>query len=247
MFEESLIESVPSMQTRSRWPALASIGVQGLLVAVLLIVPILRPEVLQLTPPRLIVLPTPVLRPVPPPPQREVVRVSEAAVSLSPLQQPQRLPARSSLQTDASPVDAPTLPFGTPGPPSAAPISAVVAVGPAGTGSAVGGPASAVATVREPLLISTGVMAGRLLAPIQPVYPAIARVARMEGSVVVQAVISKTGRIESAHVVSGPAMLQAAALAAVREARYRPFLLNNEPTEVETTITINFRLGNGED
>jgi protein TonB len=61
--------------------------------------------------------------------------------------------------------------------------------------------------------------------------------------VVVQAIISKSGKIESAQVVSGPAMLQASALQAVRAARYRPFLLNGQPTEVLTTISIVFRLG----
>jgi protein TonB len=67
---------------------------------------------------------------------------------------------------------------------------------------------------------------------------------RTQGTVVVQAVISKTGRIESARVVSGPEMFQAAVLQAVRAARYRPFLLNGLPTEVETTITIGFSLQN---
>ncbi len=65
----------------------------------------------------------------------------------------------------------------------------------------------------------------------------------MQGTVIVQAVISKTGHIESAHVLTGPVMLQSAALDAVRNARYHPFLLNGDPTEVETTISINFRLG----
>jgi protein TonB len=82
-----------------------------------------------------------------------------------------------------------------------------------------------------------------LLAPIAPQYPAIARISHTQGTVIVQAIISKTGHIESAHVVSGPMVLQAAALQAVRDARYRPFLLNSQPTEVETTISINFRLG----
>ena len=91
--------------------------------------------------------------------------------------------------------------------------------------------------------VSTGVMAGQLLQPIAPEYPMIARLSRAEGTVVVQAVISKSGRIESARVVSGPPVLQAAALQAVRAARYRPYLLNGLPTEVETTISINFRLG----
>jgi protein TonB len=82
-----------------------------------------------------------------------------------------------------------------------------------------------------------------LIAPIRPAYPAIAKAAHVEGVVVVEAVISRTGTIESLRVVSGPAMLQHAAMEAIREARYQPFRLNGEPTEVQTTITVNFRLG----
>jgi protein TonB len=82
-----------------------------------------------------------------------------------------------------------------------------------------------------------------LLVPIRPVYPAIARAAGVQGTVVVSAVISRTGTIESLRVVSGPAMLQTAAVEAIRAARYQPYRLNGMPTEVETTITVNFRLG----
>jgi protein TonB len=82
-----------------------------------------------------------------------------------------------------------------------------------------------------------------LIAPIRPVYPVIAKAAGVQGTVVVEAVISRTGTIESLHVVSGPAMLQQSAMEAIREARYQPFRLNGEPTEVQTTITVNFRLG----
>src|ERR1700748_2437197 len=106
------------------------------------------------------------------------------------------------------------------------------------------GPAVTVAAVKAParINVSTGVMQGRLLAPIRPVYPAIAKAARVEGSVVVEAVISRMGTIESLRVVSGPMMLRQAAMDAIREARYQPFRLNGEPTEVETTITVNFRM-----
>jgi protein TonB len=82
-----------------------------------------------------------------------------------------------------------------------------------------------------------------LLAPIRPVYPAIAKAAHVEGTVVVEAVISRTGTIESLRVVSGPLMLQQAALDAIRAGRYQPFRLNGEPTEVQTKITVNFRMG----
>ena len=92
--------------------------------------------------------------------------------------------------------------------------------------------------------ISSGVSAGLLINPIQAVFPPLARITHTEGTVVVQAIISKSGSIEAAHVLSGPAMLQSAALAAVEQARYHPFLLNGEPTEVDTTISIVFHIGN---
>jgi protein TonB len=91
--------------------------------------------------------------------------------------------------------------------------------------------------------ISSGVMAGMVLLKTQPTYPPIARAARVQGTVVLQANISKTGAIENLHVVSGPAMLQQAALDAVRSWRYKPYLLNNEPVEVETQVNVIFTLG----
>ena len=91
--------------------------------------------------------------------------------------------------------------------------------------------------------ISSGVAAGMLLQKTQPVYPPIAKAARVQGTVVLQAKISKTGSIEDLHVISGPAMLQQAALDAVKSWRYRPYLLNNEPVEVETTVNVIFTLG----
>jgi protein TonB len=92
--------------------------------------------------------------------------------------------------------------------------------------------------------VSGGVTAGLLLAPIEPVYPPIARAVGVQGAVVMDAVISKAGRIESLHVTSGPALLRQAAMTAVEAARYRPYLLSGEPTDVQTTITIVFLLGN---
>jgi protein TonB len=82
-----------------------------------------------------------------------------------------------------------------------------------------------------------------LIGEIRPIYPRIAIAARVEGMVVIEATISKTGAIESAHVISGPAMLAGAAIDAVRMARYRPYKLNGELTEVQTTVTVNFKLG----
>jgi protein TonB len=93
------------------------------------------------------------------------------------------------------------------------------------------------------ITISGGVMQGNLLLKTVPQYPPIAKAARVQGVVVLQATISKTGSIENLKVVSGPAMLQQAALNAVQTWRYKPYLLNNEPVEVETTVNVIFTLG----
>ena len=94
-----------------------------------------------------------------------------------------------------------------------------------------------------PVHISSGVIAGNKLSGSSPLYPPIARAAHVSGTVVLHAVISKAGSIQSLAVVSGPEMLRANAVAAVQDWRYRPYLLNGEPVEVDTTITVNFLFG----
>jgi periplasmic protein TonB len=93
--------------------------------------------------------------------------------------------------------------------------------------------------------ISQGVAAGNLISSPKPLYPPIAKAARQSGTVVLQAMISKGGTIENLRVISGNAMLQQAALDAVRQWRYKPYLLNGEPVEVETTVNVVFNLGGG--
>jgi len=105
------------------------------------------------------------------------------------------------------------------------------------------GPPIVKAAAPKKLSISSGVMAGNLLQKTVPQYPAIAKAARIQGTVVLQATISKAGGIENLRVVSGPPMLQQAALDAVRSWRYKPYLLNGDPVEVETTVNVVFNLG----
>lgn len=83
---------------------------------------------------------------------------------------------------------------------------------------------------------------GNLIHQVQPIYPSLARTARIQGAVVLSAVIGKDGTIENLRVLSGHPMLVAAAIDAVRRWRYRPYILNEEPIEVETQITVNFSL-----
>ncbi|MGI4757313.1 MAG: energy transducer TonB, partial [Janthinobacterium lividum] len=94
-----------------------------------------------------------------------------------------------------------------------------------------------------PAKISSGVMAGQVLVKTTPVYPPIAKAAHVSGAVVLHAIISKTGSVEQLSVVSGPEMLRANAISAVQSWKYKPYLLNGDPTEVDTTITVNFSFG----
>jgi protein TonB len=93
----------------------------------------------------------------------------------------------------------------------------------------------------KPLVVSHWAE-GNLIYRVQPAYSPIARAARVQGTVELRAIISKVGTIENLVVVRGHPMLAASAIEAVRQWRYRPYLLNNEPVEVETEVTVNFVL-----
>jgi protein TonB len=106
-------------------------------------------------------------------------------------------------------------------------------------------PVVKVAPPKGPARVSSGVVAGLKVSGSNPVYPPIARAAHVSGSVVLHAIISKAGSIQNLQVISGPEMLRASALDAVKTWRYKPYVLNGEPTEVETTVTVNFNFGGG--
>ncbi len=93
--------------------------------------------------------------------------------------------------------------------------------------------------------VSAGVTEGLLIHKVQPNYPPLARSARIQGQVVLQAVIGKDGTIQNLHAVSGHPMLTPAAIDAVKQWRYKPYFLNGEPVEVDTQITVNFTLAGG--
>ncbi len=90
--------------------------------------------------------------------------------------------------------------------------------------------------------VSSGVAQGMLIHEVRPQYPGPARSAHIQGAVVLQATIGKDGTIQNLHLLSGHPLLTQAAMDAVRQWRYRPYLLNNEPVEVDTTIQVNFML-----
>jgi protein TonB len=238
MFEDSLFASrVGVVSASKRWTMLASMGLQATIAVVVITLPLLHPEALpfRVEAPKVMVP----LMPKPPVMGRMETAASASAGVAPAITRPMILPSLPPNNRDLAMTDAPPLvPIGPGmGTRDGLPYGIGVGDGP--------GPAVTVAPVKAsaPLNVSTGVLQGMLIAPIRPVYPAIAKAAGVQGTVIVEAIISRTGTIESLHAVSGPQMLQAAALDAIREARYQPYRLNGVPTEVETKITVNFRLG----
>ena len=238
MFEDSLVESTGRIRTRSRYFAVGSFTLQALLLTALALYPFLHPATL---PKQALTM----LLTAPPVPSAPASLPHAAAASAAraqpimidnPLAAPIRIPQHAAMNVNDGP------------PPSALDTG----FGKTGSGSDTGlfstlgassPPVVKPLPPKGPVHVSSGVATGQLLAPIQPVYPAIARAARIQGTVVVQAIISKDGKIEQLHVISGPPMLQSAATEAIQRARYRPFLLNNEPVAVETTISVVFTMG----
>jgi protein TonB len=92
--------------------------------------------------------------------------------------------------------------------------------------------------------VSQGVSEGLLVKKVEPEYPPLAKTARIQGQVVLQALIGKDGTIQNLQVLRGHPLLASAAVNAVKQWRYKPYLLNGQATEVETMITVNFSLAN---
>jgi protein TonB len=93
-----------------------------------------------------------------------------------------------------------------------------------------------------PVRVSSAVVAGQILKRVDPEYPPVARTAGVQGVVILHAILSKTGDVSDLRVISGPPMLAGAALDAVKQWKYRPYLLNGVACEVETNINVAFVL-----
>lgn len=112
-----------------------------------------------------------------------------------------------------------------------------------GSGTGTGVPGKSASS--KPLPVGPGIMAGNRISGENPKYPVEAKKKNVQGTVVVKAVISKEGNIESTRVVSGPKPLREPSLKAIRTWRYKPYILNGRPIAVSTTINVVFSLAGG--
>lgn len=232
MFAQTFCEAPPEL-FRRKWTTLASFFLEALAVLALITAPLLHVESL---PPGKTVVPvfTPiVVEPVPIP-----TPVHNSSQAQSPLpvgrldssrfMQPRYIPSNLSPVGPAEPP--PIVPFGNPNAPDSSHAIADLNAHP-------------VAPVRaERTRVSQGVMEGALMNPVQPVYPRPAIMMHLEGTVLLRAIISRTGTVENLQVIQGSPFLSQAAIDAVRQWHYRPYRLNNEPVEVETQILVKFTL-----
>ena len=127
-------------------------------------------------------------------------------------------------------------------PPAPAPLSIASAPNDQALTSIVAAPVHVPNPVKETLKVSQGVSQGLLVKRVQPVYPPQARQMHLEGTVQLLAGIRKDGSISGVKQLSGDAILGRAAIDAVRQWKYKPYFLNGEPVEIQTQITVNFKL-----
>jgi len=240
MFADSLLDVSWAQRSRRSWTTLTSFGLQTVVIGTLLILPLWKAVIV----PAAQTVSTPVflghLEPV------SVVTQQSGGTTAGPVNaasvpfvQPGQIPHKIAPGDDAA---APQFPSGLgPGPDvpglSAGPTTSFpwVVSGPRPVLPAA--PTVAVRPFRPSRLLE-----GSLIHRVLPEYPLLAKEARVQGPVVLAAIISKSGTIENLQAISGHPMLVRAAIDAVSRWQYHPYILNNEPVEVETQITVNFTL-----
>ncbi|HKD44978.1 MAG TPA: energy transducer TonB [Candidatus Angelobacter sp.] len=229
MFEDSLMESGHKIKTQQgRYTTLSTLMVASV-VGFMILLPLLVTQALPLH-----MMNALMVVPPPPPAPVHVQKVSE--VVNGQLRAPTKIPKQVKMIEEEE------------APPPTGVMGGVVGGVPGGQaggvlGSIIGSaaPPPKVAAPKQ-LRVSQGVMDGQLKRRIEPTYPQMARIAHIQGDVILQARISKAGVIEDLHAVSGHPILVQAAMDAVRQWLYKPYELNGEPVEVETTIKVQFHM-----
>ena len=249
MFEQSLLEM--QGKTRSTWSVLVSFIVQSIMVVLLILVPLIYTDTLPRTTLTSFLVAPPPPPPPPPPPAAapKIVKVIPKQFDAGRLMAPKAIPKEIAMIKEEEL------------PPQVGAVGVVGGVPggvPGGTpGGVIGGIIGSVPTAAPPpppavkevkaaapqrIRVGGNVQQARLVRQPKPVYPPLARQARIQGVVRLTAIIAQDGTIQSLQVVSGHPLLVPSALEAVKQWQYQPTLLNGEPVEVITQIDVNFTL-----
>jgi periplasmic protein TonB len=246
MFEDSLIESGGKLKTNRGWTSIVSFALEFMIIGVMVLIPLIFTEALPKTQLMTFLVAPPPPPPPPPPPAAAVHVVKQVQTDIvnGELRTPTKIPKKvlENLKEDEAPPQmAVTGVVG--GVPGGVPGGSMGGV----MGSVLSGIPVAVPKIATPqrIRVSLGVSQGLLIRKTQPVYPPLARQARIQGVVILQAQISKDGSIQNLQLISGHPMLAPAAIDAVKQWKYKPYLLNGEPVEVETQVQVNFTLAGG--
>lgn len=242
MFDQLVVSGANQTKTNKSWTVLLSTFIQVGIVVVMILIPLIYTEALpkgMLT----TFLAAPPPPPPPPPPPAAVVHVKPQVhlIHDGELHTPTVIPKKVNIiKEDEQPPD-----VGMSGG-----VIGGVAGGSAGgvLGGIIGGTSGSnlpppPPKVNKPIRVGGNVQAANLIRQVQPTYPQIAKTAHVSGTIVLHAIISKDGSISELTYVSGPPLLMRNAMDAVRQWRYKPTMLNGEPVEVDTTISVVFTLG----
>jgi len=246
MFEDSLIESGGRLSTKRGRTSAIAFAVQIIIVVVMILVPLIFTEALPRTQ-LMTFLVAPPPPPPPPPPAAapvKIVKVIQTDIVNGELRTPTKIPQKvQMIKEDEAPPPVMATTGVVGGVPGGVPGGSMGGV----IGSVLSSTPVAVPKIATPqrVRVSSGVVQGLLVRRVNPVYPPLARQARIQGVVILQAQISKDGNIENLQLISGHPMLAPAAIDAVKQWKYRPYLLNGEPVEVETQVQVNFTLSGG--
>jgi len=230
MFQEALLESSSTALGRKRWPVAAAFLLETLAAGIVIAVPLLSTGIIPVSGHVPIIAPLQSIklatRPASPPPSGSADGAHYASARIVTVpNRPNRFYAGRAQQERHNP--GPILSWDGPGSSGPNLIGSVEQQKPA-------------PPKRERIRLSM-LSEAQLINKAEPVYPRIAQLAGLAGSVKLHAIIGKDGTVQSLSLISGQPILAAAALEAVAQWRYRPYLLNGEPVEVETFITVNFR------
>ena len=250
MFENVLLEKNRAIQNRRKSTTALTWIIEAVLIGVIVVIPLFVTQ--SMPAPKLtttLVAPPP--PPPPPPPAAAVAKVRPTTTAatktpvvkvhetkLDELRTPTEIPKKIDMTADAAP------------PPSAPSVSGVMGGVPGGipggtAGGVIGGIANSNAALPpkpKMVRVSQGVTEGLLVHKVEPQYPVMAKQAHVQGSVLLRAVIGKDGKVENVQAQSGNPLLASAAVNAVKQWRYKPYVLNGSAVEVETTVTVNFQL-----